>query len=208
MDSGTGQHPAPRGGFSGKDFFECIRLGMFTGILLAIPVALGFKLDYGPTALIIGVGAFLLWFVVLLLRGLDPDGRSAGLAALRMILGGVLTLGLIVGVVAFIVLKIDLEARKSAPPPDYGPPPRATFSRRLIAEASAFNRRAGRQTWSCTPGSGLPCRRGRPCSEGGACIFGWGSACNMFPVRAAAAGDRGCRPARRARGSSRPGPGP
>lgn len=73
-------------GITVKGVFDCIRLAVFAGVFLAIPVALGFELEYTPTAIAIGVGTLSLFGLLAILRTADPKNENLGIRFLKAIL--------------------------------------------------------------------------------------------------------------------------
>jgi hypothetical protein len=113
--------PTAEGGFGIGDFFRCIQISFFIGVLLGIPVALAFSLDYASAAFAVGAGSFLLCLLIALLTAANPQGRNPGIGAVTMLLRGILIVGLGIGLLSYVVLKLSVESKKSSPPPVYSP---------------------------------------------------------------------------------------
>jgi hypothetical protein len=96
---------------AGEAFFWALRLAVFLGCSLAIPVSLGFETEYVPTALIIGAVSFVMGLVAVGLLQSNSGGRILG--ALFMIL---LMVALAVGTLILIVGKIMVDSHKRQNP--------------------------------------------------------------------------------------------
>jgi hypothetical protein len=92
---------------AGEAFFWALRLAVFLGCSLAIPVSLGFETDYVPTALIIGVVGFVMGLVSVGLLQSNSGGRILG-----VVLMVVLLVGLAFGALILIVGKIAVDSQK------------------------------------------------------------------------------------------------